>query len=79
MNLSDLKEAVLTNRVLVWNDPDPIKDADYTITWIEPLDTLFDEEDDNNQISFIEDMPILIQYGQGSEAQVFLHEIKYKQ
>jgi hypothetical protein len=53
---------------LIWNDPDPIDDNDYTITFVEELDEdLFDGV-----------TPILIQYGEGSEAQVFLHEILYK-
>ena len=53
---------------LIWNDPDPIKDKDYTISYIESLVYLYDEEDTNTSI--------YIQYNDGgSEAQVFLHEI----
>lgn len=51
---------------LTWNDPDPIKNNDYTISYIEELD---DEELD-------EHFPLFIKYNKGnSEAQVFLHEI----
>jgi hypothetical protein len=67
-NFDELKEAIASNKQMVWNDPDPIKGNDYTITYIEPIDDEFDS-----------DTPILIQYGEGSEAQVFLHEILLKQ
>ena len=69
-SFTQLKKAVKDNVPLVWNDPDPIKGNDYTITYIEPLD---DFEDDDR------DIPILIQYGGGSEAEVYLHEIIKKQ
>jgi hypothetical protein len=64
---NELKSAIWNNTPLVWNDPDPIEGNDYTISWIEPI-----SEDDD------EHTPILIQYGEGSEAQVFLHEILKK-
>lgn len=67
-SLKELKKAIKNKTPLVWNDPDPIPGNDYTITFIEEID----EED------FDTDMPILIQYGGGSEAQVFLHEILCK-
>jgi len=70
MNLfKELQNAhYLDKRELVWNDPDPIKGNDYTITFIETIDDSFDKN-----------TPILIQYNEGnSEAQVFLHEIKFK-
>jgi hypothetical protein len=60
----ELKEAIASNKKMVWNDPDPIEGNDYTITYIEPIDDDFER-----------DTPILIQYGEGSEAQVYLHEI----
>lgn len=62
---------VLKNYVtLIWNDPDPIEGNDYTISWIEELVYLYDEDNTT---------PILIQYNNGkSEAQVFLHEILIK-
>lgn len=66
--LAELKQAIADKKELVWNDPDPIEDNDYTINFIEDID----EED------FDEDYPILIQYGGGSEAEVYLHEIVLK-
>ena len=63
----ELKKSIDNNEELVWNDPDPIENNDYTISWIEPI-----SEDDD------EYTPILIQYGECSEAQVFLHEILKK-
>jgi hypothetical protein len=64
-NLADLKQAVTENKKLIWNDPDPIQGNDYTINFIEDID----EE------NFDDYYPILIQYGNGSEAEVYLHEI----
>jgi hypothetical protein len=66
-NLDDLRKAIEDKVPLVWNDPDSIRNNDYTITYIEPL---MDDIDDYS--------PILIQYGRGSEAQVYLHEILVK-
>lgn len=67
-SIIELKTALKNNVPLVWIDPDPIDDNDYTITFVEELDEeVFDGY-----------TPILIQYGEGSEAQVFLHEILYK-
>lgn len=63
---------VLKNYVtLIWNNPDSkLESDDYTISWIEDLVYLYDEDNTT---------PILIQYNNGkSEAQVFLHEIIYK-
>ncbi len=68
-NIGELKKAVAEKKQLVWNDPDPIPDNDYNITYIEPLD---DFDDDEN------DIPILIHYGGGSEAEVFVDEILTK-
>lgn len=65
-NFTELKKAITDNVPLVWNDPYQIEGNDYTITFIEPLDDF--EDDDRN-------IPILIQYGGGSEAEVFIHEI----
>jgi hypothetical protein len=64
---NELRSAIWNNTPLVWNDPDPIEGNDYTISWIEPI------SEDNDEYT-----PILIQYGEGSEAQVFLHEILKK-
>jgi hypothetical protein len=66
--LAELKQAIADKKELVWNDPDPIEGNDYTITFIEDIDEeVFDDV-----------YPILIQYGGGSEAQVYLHEIILK-
>ena len=66
--LTELKEAVASGKKLVWNDPDPIKGNDYTISFIEVLTDI--EDVDANCT------PILIMYNEGgSEAQVYLHEI----
>jgi hypothetical protein len=67
----ELKQAIADKKELVWNDPDPIDGNDYTITFIEDIDSEFDEDDFSMY-------PILIQYGGGSEAQVYLHEIILK-
>ena len=70
-SLAELKKAIAENKKLVWNDPDPIEGNDYTISFVENLGDL--DEDD------IVDYPILIQYNKGgSEAEVYLHEILVK-
>jgi hypothetical protein len=69
-SLAELKQAIADKKELVWNDPNPIKGNDYTINFIEDIDDEFEED--------IADYPILIQYGGGSEAQVYLHEIILK-
>lgn len=66
----ELTEAWLSNKTLIWNDPDPIEGNDYTITF---MDEMIEKADDleNDEL-----MPILIQYNGGmSEAEVFLHEL----
>lgn len=63
-NFKELKEAIKDKTPLIWNDPDTIEGNDYIITYIEPITEDFDK-----------DTPILIQYGGGSEAEVYLHEI----
>ena len=69
-NIIELKRAWENKEPLVWNDPDPIEGNDYTITWIEDL-TQLDNEDRLT--------PILIRYNDGEGvAEVFLHEILYK-
>ena len=62
-----LQKAIKENKQLFWNDPLPIKGNNYEITYIETITDDFDN-----------DTPILIQYGGGSEAEVFLHEIVEK-
>lgn len=64
-HINKLKEAIAAGKKLVWKDPEPIEDNDYLITYVEQLQ---DDWDD--------DTPILIQYGGGSEAEVFAHEIR---
>ena len=61
----ELKYCISKKIPLFWSDPDYIKGNDYLISFIENINDDFDEY-----------TPILIQYGGGSEAQVFLHEIK---
>jgi len=66
--IENLIKAIKNNKSLFWNDPDPIKDNNYKINWIENITSDIDELD-----------PILIHYNNGqSEAQVFLHEIIIK-
>lgn len=69
--LAELKQAIVDKKKLVWNDPDPINENDYTICFIEDINNIEDND--------IIDYPILIQYNNGgSEAQVYLHEILFK-
>lgn len=68
--IKQLTKAIQEGKQLRWNDPQPIKGSDYTITYIEDL---MDVEEEDAQ-----DYPILIQYGEGSEAEVFLSEIILK-
>jgi len=70
MNLQDIAKAQASKTPMKWNDPDPIKGNDYTITHIEDLTKLKDFSEDE-----LDDCPILIQYGGGSEAEVYLSEI----
>lgn len=65
-NIGELKKAVAENKPLIWNDPEPIQGNDYNITYVEPLDDFDDDETD---------IPILIHYGGGSEAEVLVSEI----
>ena len=64
----ELYKAVQEKKEIVWLDPCQIRGNDYTISFVEQLS--------ENEQDFYS--PILIQYGNGSEAQVFLSEIKYK-
>jgi antitoxin component of RelBE/YafQ-DinJ toxin-antitoxin module len=70
MNLKEIAKAQEGKIPMKWNDPNPIEGNDYTITYIEDLTKrkeLSEEE--------LEDYPVLIQYGGGSEAEVYLSEI----
>lgn len=70
----DLQNAITNNIPLIWNDPLPIKDNDYTISDIEPLKNFL-----NVPLDCQDDLIVLIQYNNGgSEAEVFLSEIDYK-
>jgi predicted RNase H-like HicB family nuclease len=68
-NLSAFKNEQAQNRKFFWCDPQPIQDNNYLISSIQAI------PDDQTQET-IQDYPILIQYGEGSEAEVFLSEIK---
>jgi len=68
-SFKELKKAYKAGKALYWNDPDPIEGNDYRITFIKEEDL----EDIDEPLA-----PILIQYGGGAEAEVFLHEITYK-
>jgi len=70
-NYKELEQAIKNNITLVWNDPDFIEENDYTITFVEDLSDIDEEDLDDNY-------PILIHYGEGSEAEVYLHEILIK-
>jgi len=59
MSGQEIKALYELEVTLVWNDPVPIKGNDYTIT----------------HLSEVNDETALIQYGEGSEAEVFLSEI----
>jgi hypothetical protein len=63
----ELKEALINKKTLVWDDPDP-QEGNNIITFVESLDDIEDDEDPSGY-------PILIQYGEGSEAEVLLSEI----
>lgn len=65
----ELRQAIEDEKTLVWNDPDPLENGDYIITFVENLDSVDDHEDPSGY-------PILIQYGFGSEAEVLLSEIE---
>jgi hypothetical protein len=59
---------------MLWNDPSPIDDNDYRITSIFGLEGLIKEfkNDDLDESDCI----VLIQYGGGSEAEVYISEIE---
>ena len=67
--LSSFKKAISENRKFFWCDPEPIEGNNYLISSIETLPIDLTE-------GTIQDYPILIQYGEGSEAEVVLSEIK---
>jgi hypothetical protein len=70
--IKDLLNAIDKKIPLIWLDPLPILNNDYSITYIEPLEDLADLTEEESV-----DVLILIQYGGGSEAQVTLNEIVF--
>lgn len=66
----ELKHAVNNNIPIVWNNHNPIKGNDYTITHIDYIE---------KSNTWVIDLPILVQYNNGgSESEIFLHEISLK-
>lgn len=72
MNISDIINAVNNKIELIWLDPSPIKNNNYTITYIEDLTPFVDLSEDE-----LDDLIVLIKYG-NSEAEVLLSEIVLK-
>lgn len=70
---NQLKRAIDNNIPLIWNDPDPIKGADYTIKAVHNVEQLKDWATEE-----IQDFPILITYGENSEAEIYINEIVLK-
>lgn len=68
-SFKELKDAIRDEKTLRWIDPDPIDGNDTIITYVEDLSDIEDDEDPSGY-------PILIQYGDGSEAEVFVSEIE---
>jgi len=77
-NFNQLIKAINNKRPLVWNDPCPIEGNDYTITKIENIENLLKDFDESEWEDIYDDLIILIQYGGGSEAEIFLTEIGFK-
>jgi hypothetical protein len=67
MNIKEVKDAVINQQKMVWNDPEPIEDNDYTV----------------QKIWNINEETAMIQYGEDnskylSEAEVYLWELALK-
>jgi hypothetical protein len=67
MNIREVKDAVINQQKMVWNDPDPIDENDYTV----------------QKIWNIDEETAMIQYGEDnsenlSEAEVYLTELTDK-
>tara|TARA_R110000823_G_scaffold256562_1_gene378447 strand:+ start:314 stop:511 length:198 start_codon:yes stop_codon:yes gene_type:complete len=63
MNLAEVKEAVISQRKMLWNDPDPIEGNDYSV----------------HKIWNIDEETAMIKYGEAnclSEAQVYISELQ---
>ena len=68
--LAELKQAIADKKELTWNDPDPIKGNDYTISYVDYI-----EEWEKWDIK----LPILVQYNDGySIDEAFIEEIEIK-
>ena len=66
-NIREVKEAVISQQKMVWNDPDPIDGNDYTV----------------QKIWNIDEETAIIQYGEDnseylSEAEVYISELALK-
>lgn len=75
----ELKDAIKANKKLVWNDPEPMADADYLIDEVFKLDDIeaYLNDMDDDEVEDLRGWPILIHYGGGSEAEVELSEIGF--
>ena len=72
MKQSQLQSALIQKIPLVWNDPAPIEGNDYTINSLNGMPNAILPEDE------WKDCILLIQYGEGSEAEILPHEIDFK-
>ena len=74
MTIQEIITAQENKVPMKWNDPAPIDGNDYRITFIEDLKKFEGFSEDE-----LDDCPILIQYGEGSEAEVYLSEISVEE
>lgn len=66
-NLDEIREHMIMDGSIVWNDPNPITGNDYRVVYIEYI---YDGEEITGTT------PILIRYNGGrSEAEIFLNEL----
>lgn len=70
-SFKELKQAIKNQSCLFWVDPCPIESNNYSINFIQDLSDIDDFEDPFGY-------PILINYGKGSEAEVYISEIIIK-
>jgi len=68
MNIDEVKDAVINQTKMVWNDPDPIEGNDYTVQSIWNID------DENAMIQYGEDGDEYL-----SEAEIFISELSIKE
>ena len=77
-NFGELRDAVNSNKKLIWNDPDPIEGNDYLIDEINDFRDIEDDFDGGIlDDEVMKDYIFTIQYGGGSEAEVTMSEIDY--